>query len=606
MNILVIGNGFDLAHGLNTKYENYLKTVQVARDLQDINKNANDEGFLWNMLKMNKTEELKRIGTLWSQAAQADIPQTLWKEFDRIAGHRNYEKSSVRQMYGGLINNFWIAYFNDNPQGTWIDFERDIKNVCESIKNSFYSEKYGFNLFDKIDVKFKLPQLAKYFDGEKKKLSYFDIISKLEKDLNSLIISFEKYVAEYINTHECTKISPDVVSLEIDCVLSFNYSNTYERMYNFRNNVEFAYIHGKAGCKNNNYGNIVLGYDECEYGEEWEYTIPFKKYYQRVLRETDDNYLNWISKIKDDLNSIHNVYFFGHSMDITDKDIICDLVLNKNVCTTIYYFSDDDKKKKLQNLVNTLGNDNFKVYTKTGRIKLKFQKDFLEKEFIEEYKEKNIIKSLYRLPFISSQEYKKIENWINELSNNNYCKKKYIYMALDALCKQKAYDDWISILMDKSKRLVYDSYSQQQFESDYLNYCSDELKEKNNEVLSFIHERDIERDEMKRNSFSGILYKIDVNHRMRESIEYYGPQNYVNINNLSTIMNKFWLYFERNTVEKSIYDEMVRFLLEVDKKTVEGMFVKYESDEQFDQYYKYKLSFLKRKYSEKIQNEKCL
>ena len=33
MNILVIGNGFDLAHGLPTKYRDFLKFVEVIRQV---------------------------------------------------------------------------------------------------------------------------------------------------------------------------------------------------------------------------------------------------------------------------------------------------------------------------------------------------------------------------------------------------------------------------------------------------------------------------------------------------------------------------------------------------------------------------------------------
>lgn len=33
MNILVIGNGFDLAHGLPTKYEHFLEFVKVIRQV---------------------------------------------------------------------------------------------------------------------------------------------------------------------------------------------------------------------------------------------------------------------------------------------------------------------------------------------------------------------------------------------------------------------------------------------------------------------------------------------------------------------------------------------------------------------------------------------
>lgn len=39
MNILVIGNGFDLAHGLPTKYTDFLKFVEVINQVIEIKNN---------------------------------------------------------------------------------------------------------------------------------------------------------------------------------------------------------------------------------------------------------------------------------------------------------------------------------------------------------------------------------------------------------------------------------------------------------------------------------------------------------------------------------------------------------------------------------------
>lgn len=36
-------------------------------------------------------------------------------------------------------------------------------------------------------------------------------------------------------------------------------------------------------------------------------------------------------------NKNHNLYIFGHSLDITDADILRDLILNDNVYNTINY-----------------------------------------------------------------------------------------------------------------------------------------------------------------------------------------------------------------------------------------------------------------------------
>ena len=65
----------------------------------------------------------------------------------------------------------------------------------------------------------------------------------------------------------------------------------------------------------------------------------------------------------------HRVYFFGHSLDVTDKDIIRDLILSETVHTTIYYYAEyeNDKRdlyQKIANLNKIIGQKN--LIRKTG------------------------------------------------------------------------------------------------------------------------------------------------------------------------------------------------------------------------------------------------
>lgn len=62
----------------------------------------------------------------------------------------------------------------------------------------------------------------------------------------------------------------------------------------------------------------------------------------------------------------HNVYIFGHSLDISDGDILKDLILNMNVNTTIFYFNRVDYANKIANLVKVLGQE--ELIRRTGGI----------------------------------------------------------------------------------------------------------------------------------------------------------------------------------------------------------------------------------------------
>ena len=65
----------------------------------------------------------------------------------------------------------------------------------------------------------------------------------------------------------------------------------------------------------------------------------------------------------------HKVYIFGHSLDITDKDVLRNLILNDNVYTTIYYLNKVVMGQQIANLVKVIGQDElirqfFKVLSK--------------------------------------------------------------------------------------------------------------------------------------------------------------------------------------------------------------------------------------------------
>ena len=47
----------------------------------------------------------------------------------------------------------------------------------------------------------------------------------------------------------------------------------------------------------------------------------------------------------------------GHSLDVTDGDILSDLILNENVFTTIYYHNKNAMKKQIVNLIKVIGED---------------------------------------------------------------------------------------------------------------------------------------------------------------------------------------------------------------------------------------------------------
>lgn len=61
----------------------------------------------------------------------------------------------------------------------------------------------------------------------------------------------------------------------------------------------------------------------------------------------------------------HKLYIFGHSLDVTDKDILRKLILADNVKTTIFYHSKEELGAKIVNLVKVIGKN--ELIKRTGR-----------------------------------------------------------------------------------------------------------------------------------------------------------------------------------------------------------------------------------------------
>lgn len=187
----------------------------------------------------------------------------------------------------------------------------------------------------------------------------------------------------------CVKIEndyklPDITDLKIDRVISFNYTDTYKLIYHPADTVKYNFIHGKADLNNTlDDCNLVLGIDE--YLEEPERTerndfIEFKKFYQRIYKMTGSEYKSWLEerrKLQKNTPKYGtlelNIYIFGHSLDVTDKDILRDLILENGAMTTIYYHDKKDLGDKISHLVKVIGEEELISRTGTEKSSIKFQ-----------------------------------------------------------------------------------------------------------------------------------------------------------------------------------------------------------------------------------------
>ena len=370
--ILLIGNGFDLAHGLPTSYSFFLDFCDKVKKIFTLQPRITDEMYEkkilddWNIDKSIKNKLLE-----WYKKSPTNQDELLIELNDNIR------------------DNIWIKYFLEKREQlgqNWIDFESEISTVIQ-VFECVREHVERSELMVNTAIEYKTAELARDFvdfaiKSDKENLqsmysilteglidsnyiTYLDaFIEKMNINLDKLIRALEIYISEFINKIEVSQKNDDIKDINPDCVLSFNYSNTYERIYGQSNKIEYDYIHGKADITNNvNTCNLVLGIDEyleeCDSDNKLEF-LPFKKFYQRIFKSTDSSYMEWVDEIRQNSEYPYELYIFGHSLDKTDKDVLELLICNDNVQTKIYYHrkSNDDKKelgKLIRNLVRVIG-----------------------------------------------------------------------------------------------------------------------------------------------------------------------------------------------------------------------------------------------------------
>lgn len=403
--ILILGNGFDLAHGLPTKYIHFMEfCIRVDLLWQFGIGNSNKES--------SKKEFKERWIDKWEMVDSVKdciVNAFENRKFDGLPSQRRVkiEDETFLELYELIHNNIWFCYFNDihnqkRIKGeNWIDFESEIRYVIQKIdkttddlsadlveilKRMQEEEDVKLNLF----VGFLVRRIGKKTLKECvinirqfRRIAFED----LEKIIRALEIYLDKFVAEI----KVEKKIPEIDKLKPDYVINFNYTNTYERVYK---NSKVFYIHGNCDAERPaEENNMVLGIDEYWDKDERDlhtnFTI-FKKFAQRIQKHTgieNYKYLNEINKYYEDNkrtwtgdvditathpDGISYVYIFGHSLDITDKDILSGFIGADSTSVTVYCYDKGTEGELIANTIKLISEEQLLKKTNNFPSKLDY------------------------------------------------------------------------------------------------------------------------------------------------------------------------------------------------------------------------------------------
>ena len=228
MNILVIGNGFDVAHGLPTRYIDFIKFLKYfIYSYEEKNWNTESKTFYSLDEKIRKLIEdkinFKREDSIWIKFKE-EVQNNVWTNFfiNKIEdiseddGWIDCEKE-ISEIIKAMDYKITIVLFK-NSHG---EMEKKIINKVKDFKAREFLELYR----EKSDSK-----LSNYWEGTGRE----KFIKNLQKDLEGVIWCLKIYLMYIVDKIETNIKNKDIegISNNIDAVLSFNYTDTYRKIYN--------------------------------------------------------------------------------------------------------------------------------------------------------------------------------------------------------------------------------------------------------------------------------------------------------------------------------------------------------------------------------------
>ena len=440
MNILIVGNGFDLSHYLPTKYDHFMVAMKAIEDWEESQAEMGFDDLFSSLYE----KEAYFLGYTKAMYKTDEIKISVEK---------------VKELKKQLEENVWYQYFLDHVREvkTWIDFEQKIEEVLVAIacfiadidKANTHAEVrnyLNFNSKEQWKIKEKNFNILSFFglwaDEEyvsmatigasvKSKITNLNSIFCHRTDIkngfnpefflelaHSQLDKFIKIFNLYLELVIDKLVPICNVKIEAkewilpDKIYSFNYTNTYQKFYAQSEDTDF--LHGHFGKDQ----NIVLGVSELQDESLKKLkAYGFTKYHQKLFKDTDYLFLDeYKNKVKENLVQLdkHRTYsydnlqsetrylekiyklgrldldFFiwGHSLDVSDRDYIVDLFslndgMDRNVRVTIYYFDKNAKFMLINNLIAILEKDKVEQWMKNKWLKFEPNPNIVELNNIE-------------------------------------------------------------------------------------------------------------------------------------------------------------------------------------------------------------------------------
>ncbi|MFT5821427.1 MAG: hypothetical protein ACI8ZM_002680 [Crocinitomix sp.] len=327
--LVIIGNGFDLAHGLKTNYKDFLLWYLkgCVREFEE---------------KLEYQDLLVKVNGRYSRGKYEEIYKALTfedfeKKCEEIDVSLKYDLASITDSISAPYDatKFFSTLIKSCINGNWVDIENEYFKVLKLVIEK-YKEDVNMNQF----YGNKLTNLNAELNFLKSKLiEYLLEIEQMNKSDEVVIDEIRKYLFGQIALSDFSKDKEDLhhyKGLEQVQLLNFNYTSTAKRYLNEKENryTTVNDIHGTLVKPE----SVVFGfgdemdelYTDMEQLNDNEFFTHIKsfKYFQ------NNNYWNLLKFIE---TYKFQVSIMGHSCGLSDRTMLNSIFEHEN-CTSIRLF----------------------------------------------------------------------------------------------------------------------------------------------------------------------------------------------------------------------------------------------------------------------------
>lgn len=351
-NLLIIGNGFDLAQGLPTSYRDFMEFAEAFKYIYTLTNNVGVEEYEGKLLYFDNNKN-ENYGHIKEQLLKLMALRKI--EIDKDDHWKNIFTLSdisplLDRMNKDLNDNIWFGYFeeimtiniddqkfrfgsyssgNSIPGSRWVDFEKEILYIIRWLDSQGLKDDDNVNDInvDHMTVRteiFKHSVENNTVNEMESTTTIAEFVNVLYNHLRDFVEALEIYLGYFVAKLPCDKDNSGI-DVKPDYILSFNYTRNIEKFFP---ESDICFVHGKCR-EESNYdrceSNLVLGINEYlpdNIKDATNVYAIFKKFIQRIRYNNETKYYKWANEMEKITHDISDVWVYGHSLDNTDKDIL--------------------------------------------------------------------------------------------------------------------------------------------------------------------------------------------------------------------------------------------------------------------------------------------